>query len=102
VHPDPDRPKRRVDPRDIGSCVEYETGDASLPRVVVLRDSFSEYLGGFLAPHFERVAMYIDALDPRNERPGTEPRTILDEAPDLVIEEISETLLRVEPPARPW
>ena len=71
-----------------------ETGDAGLPRAVVLRDSFTGALIPFLSEHFARVLyLFTEDLDPavvERERPG------------VVIEEFVERrLMRGAPVNRP-
>src|SRR5262249_49368144 len=63
-----------------------EVADATLPRAVMIRDSFSVGLFPFLSEHFQRIAYHWGSLDfPRS--------VILDEHPDVVIQEMAERYL---------
>ena len=83
----PRRPRRArvVEPAgarptdQIGRLVT-ETGDASLPRAVIFRDSFVSPLVPFLSEHFSR-AVYLWQND-------FDANAVLTERPDVVIQEI--------------
>jgi len=76
----------------------YENEDASLPRTVVLRDSFVHEIIPFLAEHFSRMVFVwpfpTDAVHVR----GFKPQIILDEKPDIVIDEFVERYFTQPPP----
>ncbi|WP_243439282.1 alginate O-acetyltransferase AlgX-related protein [Fundidesulfovibrio soli] len=76
----------------------YENEDASLPRTVVLRDSFVHEVIPFLAEHFSRMVFVwpfpTDAVHVR----GFKPQIILDEKPDIVIDEFVERYFTQPPP----
>lgn len=69
------------------------TGDPSMPRAVVFRDSFSNALVPFLSEHFERVVWVWDR--------DVLPEVVLREQPDLVIQEVVGRFLEREPKG-PW
>jgi hypothetical protein len=69
------------------------TGDPSMPRAVVFRDSFSNALVPFLSEHFERVVWVWDR--------DVLPEVVLREQPDLVIQEVVGRFLERRPKG-PW
>jgi hypothetical protein len=70
-----------------------ETGDVSLPRAVMLRDSFGGALIPFLSEHFQRILyLFTDEL---------RPPIVERERPDVVIMEFVERRLTSAPPANP-
>jgi hypothetical protein len=69
--------------------VAFDGRDRGLPRLVMFRDSFANYLIPFLNHHFSR-AVYI-------WNTGFDPRLIEREHPDFVIQEMVERALLVEP-----
>ena len=79
---------------DLGQCAS-EVDDASLPRVVMYRDSASSYLIPLLAEHFERGVYVWDRewkfSDELMER----------ECPDVLVLEMVERRLMERPPAPP-
>jgi alginate O-acetyltransferase complex protein AlgJ len=70
-----------------------ERKEQNLPRVVMFRDSFSNYLVPFLNQHFSR-AVYV-------WNNGFDPRLVETERPDFVVQEIVERALLVEPQQDP-
>ncbi|HEV2915708.1 MAG TPA: hypothetical protein VGX92_20675 [Pyrinomonadaceae bacterium] len=70
-----------------------EQKDSGLPRLVMFRDSFASALIPFMAPHFSR-AVYI-------WNKGLDPRLIEAERPNVVIHEMVERFLMLDPPQRP-
>lgn len=70
-----------------------ERKESGLPRLVMFRDSFSNYLIPFLNQHFSR-AVYI-------WNNGFDPQLIEAEHPDFVIQEMIERALLAEPPQDP-
>jgi len=69
------------------------TGDPSMPRAVVFRDSFSNALVPFLSEHFERIVWVWDR--------DVLPEVVLREQPDLVIQEVVGRFLERRPKG-PW
>lgn len=69
------------------------TGDPTMPRAVVFRDSFANALVPFLSEHFERVVWVWDR--------DVLPEVVLRERPDLVIQEVVGRFLDRRP-NRPW
>ena len=68
-----------------------EVDDPTLPRAVVFRDSFSSALIPFLSEHFSRVVyLWQDEID---------ADVILEEEPDIVIQEIAGRYLYSLPPS---
>jgi hypothetical protein len=67
---------------DIDAFKIYAQPDASLPRLLMYRDSMGRALMPMLAENFSRT-IYVAAVSP-------EPRRIDDVHPDIVIEEIVE------------
>ena len=78
----------------------YQTGNTTLPRALMLRDSFSTALIPFLSENFEYIAYYW----PRFGRSGQDPLSpdIIESAnPDVVIEEwVERDLLHLIPENR--
>jgi hypothetical protein len=94
-------PRARVAPRfaaDYGVRVReqrpfaFATGDPSLPRAVVFRDSFANALIPYLSESFDR-ALYAWSR-------SVEPRIVDHEKPHVVIHQITERFL-AEPPPTP-
>jgi hypothetical protein len=76
----------------------YETKDPSLPRAVIFRDSFIHEIIPFLSEHFSR-SVYVwpyptDAVQTR----AFDKKMILQEKPDIVIEEFVERYFTQPPP----
>ena len=69
------------------------TGDPTMPRAVVFRDSFSNALVPFLSEHFERIVWVWDR--------DVLPEVVLREQPDLVIQEVVGRFLDRRPKG-PW
>jgi hypothetical protein len=67
----------------------FEVDDSTLPRAVMLHDSFGRALIPFLSEHFRRI-LYLPGHD-------LAPRVIEREGPDLVIEELVERRLLEAP-----
>jgi hypothetical protein len=63
----------------------FETGDAALPRAVVVVDSFGGALAPYLSEHFAR-SVFLTRILPPDQRLAIIDR----ERPDVVIEEIVE------------
>jgi hypothetical protein len=76
----------------------YENPDKSLPRAVVFRDSFIHEMIPFLAEHFSRMYFIwpfpTDAVRVRD----FDTQTILDEKPDIVIDQFVERYFTQPPP----
>jgi hypothetical protein len=71
----------------------FETGDSSLPRAVILRDSFAWRMHPFLSEYFQRaVYLFSDNFD---------TALLAREHPDVVIEEMVERHLMRRPPPAP-
>ena len=68
----------------------FEVDDPTLPRAVMLHDSFGRALIPFLSEHFRRI-LYVPGHD-------LAPRIIERERPDIVIEELVERRLLEPPP----
>ncbi|MDT5060996.1 MAG: alginate O-acetyltransferase complex protein AlgJ [Acidobacteriota bacterium] len=64
---------------------------ARLPRMVMMMDSFSQYLFRFFAPHFSRASFVW--------RREFDPEFINGEHPDILIQEMAEVHLMNDPPA---
>jgi hypothetical protein len=79
---------------DIGQC-ESQIQDASLPRVVMYRDSFSSYWVPFLAEHFSRGVYVWDT------KWRLSPELIRAERPNVFVLEMIERNLMLPPPAKP-
>ncbi len=81
----------------------YEFGPPDAPRAVLLKDSFSNWLGPFLAPHFSRLVLIFDSLDGNQLDPERERERVLAEEPDIVLEELAEWALVTRwPDPEPW
>ncbi|HZS36691.1 MAG TPA: hypothetical protein VFF06_07695, partial [Polyangia bacterium] len=84
--------RRDADP-DWKWPLAFETNTPSLPRAVILRDSFAARLHPFLSEHFQRsVYLFTDNFD---------TRLLESEKPDVVIEEMVERHLMRRPPPAP-
>lgn len=70
-----------------------ERKEQNLPRVVMFRDSFSNYLIPFFNQHFSR-AVYV-------WNNGFDPQLVETERPDFVVQEVVERALLVEPQQDP-
>ena len=87
----PGMTSRKLPPQRVPWAVE--TGDTSLPRAVMLRDSFGRALIPFLSEHFQRILyLFTDEL---------RPPMVEQERPDVVILEFVERRLMGPPPANP-
>ena len=103
----PKTPRRAVEVPDTVAppvlfqpTVVMETGDASLPSLVMFRDSFAHELIPFLAEHFNRsVYLWPYPSTPRETR-GFDRAAIESLKPDLVIDEFVERYF-TEFPVRP-
>jgi hypothetical protein len=81
----------------------YELGPPDAPRAVLLKDSFSNWIAPFLAPHFSRLVLIFDSMDGNQLNPERERELVLAEEPDIVLEELAEwTLVTRWPDPNPW
>lgn len=103
-HMDRKHPRPKIN--DLGSgviSVTFSDGPPDAPRAVLLRDSFGDYLGPYLAPHFSRLTLIVSALDKRHAAPERELEFILSEQPDVLIEELAEmSTVGIRPSPDPW
>jgi hypothetical protein len=90
-------PSAQYGPRYFQSSLLMETGDASLPRAVVFRDSFSEALYPFLSEHFSRILyLWPYPSTPRGRR-YFDRKAVEEEKPDLVVDAFVERYFTVPP-----
>lgn len=66
--------------------------DATLPSLVLFRDSFASFFLPYLAEHFQGIALWQYTFD---------PAVVLEHRPAVVMEEIAERRLMMPPPRNP-
>jgi len=92
-------PSKAYGPRYFQPSLLMETGNASLPKAVIFRDSFTEALYPFLSEQFSRVLYLWPYPSTPLARRFFDKKAIEEEKPDLVVDAFVERYFTV-PPAK--